>query len=148
MKNILLNSCYPPPTPAAKEAPSPVSSLSQLVPRHRLQRTECAPGQHRSRARSVPEVATEVSQRRRCPSSPAGAVLELRRAPSVPQPRAAGAAVSPLPGGRSALVPSPVREREAGELTPRSWAALRSPTLPARRENPRGHPRPAVTRRP
>lgn len=107
MKNILLNSCYPPPTPAAKEAPSPVSSLSQLVPRHTLQRTECAPGQHRSRARSVPEVATEVSQRRRCPSSPAGAVLELRRAPSVPQPRAAGAAVSPLPGGRSALVPSP-----------------------------------------
>lgn len=111
MKNILLNSCYPPPPPAAKEAPSPVSSLSQLVPRHTLQRTECAPGQHRSRARSVPEVAPEVSQRRRCPSSPAGAVLELQRVPSVPQPRAAGAAVSPLPGGRSALVPSPVRER-------------------------------------
>lgn len=80
MKNILLNSCYPPPPPAAKEAPSPVSSLSQLVPRHTLQRTE-------SRRRGpVPPVSTaaEPAPCRRCPRSYRSAAAARPAPPRVP----------------------------------------------------------------
>lgn len=79
MKNILLNSCYPPPLSAAKEAPSSVSSLSQLVPRHVLQRTESprAPGQPRPGGGHGAAAAPPVPSR--CSGEPPACPAPCRR---------------------------------------------------------------------
>lgn len=156
MKNILLNSCYPPPLSAAKEAPSSVSSLSQLVPRHILQRTE-------SRRRApVPPVSTvpEPAPSRRWPRSCRSAAA-ARAAPPVPswcssEPRACRSPAPLAPPSRlfqEVEVHScrPLQERggrahtailgcSASEHSLR--AGLQVPTPPARRENPRAHPNP------
>lgn len=119
MKNILLNSCYPPPPPAAKEAPSPVllpftacSSARTAVDGEAAGESPCGSAQHRSRARSAPGMATELPQPRRCPSW----------CSSEPQPRAARL----FQEVEVHLVPTPARERRG--------SSHRDPGLLCRRE--------------